>query len=167
MQFLGTKLLLAIYIELFSTIIKEYIQFLESTSVAYIQPSGTKSLLTAYTLLSKRSTFAAYITLAILNISISYSRKLSNFVKIYSDNAKYSGYNNNFIFKLMIFHDICFKADISPKTKMKAFSIMFQGLTLDYYYLNINISAIAINLTRFAILLGIILRELNISKIFS
>ena len=80
-----------------------------------------------------------------LNTSISYSRELSNLAKVYIDNKKYSGCNNSFIFKLTIFHNICLKANILFKVKMKTFSTMFKGLTLDYYYSNISISAVTMN----------------------
>ena len=77
--------------------------------------------------------------------NISFSRKLSNLTKIYGNNAKCCCCNDSFTFKLAIFHDICLKADVSPKLKMKVFSTMFKDIALDYHYSNINISAIAIN----------------------
>lgn len=77
--------------------------------------------------------------------NISHSRELSNLAKIYTDDAKYSSRNNSFTFKLASFYDIYSRADVLPKAKMKAFPIMFKGLALDYYYLNISTSIIIIN----------------------
>lgn len=50
--------------------------------------------------------FTSQLIAAMVTINISYSKKLSNLVKIYIKNAKYSGYNDNFRFKLAIFQDI-------------------------------------------------------------
>jgi hypothetical protein len=35
---------------------------------------------------------------------------------------------------------MCDRADVSQSIKLKAFLIMLKGLTLDYYYSNMNIS---------------------------
>lgn len=66
--------------------------------------------------------------LAIITTSISYNKKLSNLVKTYINNIKYSNYNNSFIFKLTIFHNIYFKVYILFKIKIKAFFIMLKCL---------------------------------------
>src|SRR6266480_3650336 len=50
---------------------------------------------------------------------------------------KYSGENDNFDFKLTMFHDLCNRADIPDHVKMKAFPTMLRSLALDYYYANI------------------------------
>ncbi len=80
-----------------------------------------------------------------ITTSTGHQRKLSNLAKIYTDDAKYSGRNNSFTFKLAIFHDICSRADVPPETKMKAFPTMLKGLALDYYYSNISTITIAMN----------------------
>ena len=80
-----------------------------------------------------------------ITTSIGHDRELSNIVKIYTNNIKYSGHNNNFTFKLAIFHDICSKANIAPKAKMKAFPTMLKGPDLANYSLNIDISDTAMN----------------------
>lgn len=80
-----------------------------------------------------------------VTISIGHGRELSNSVKIYTNDAKYSGCNHNLTFKLAIFQDIFLRANILPKAKIKPFFTMFKGLALDYYYLNISVSTIAIN----------------------
>jgi hypothetical protein len=39
-------------------------------------------------------------------IAKTYSKELANLAKLYTDKAKYSGENNNFDFKLIIFIDL-------------------------------------------------------------
>jgi hypothetical protein len=39
-------------------------------------------------------------------IAKTYSKELANLAKLYTDEAKYSGENNNFNFKLTIFTDL-------------------------------------------------------------
>ena len=82
---------------------------------------------------------------ATVTTSIGHGRELSNLAKIYTDEAKYSGRNDSFTFKLAIFHDICSRADVPPEAKMKAFPTMLKGLALDYYYSNISTSVVALN----------------------
>jgi hypothetical protein len=43
-----------------------------------------------------------------------YGKELANLAKLYTNKSKYSGENDNFNFKLIIFIDLCQKADI-PK----------------------------------------------------
>ena len=59
---------------------------------------------------------------------------------MYTDEAKYSGENDSFTFKLTIFHDICARADVPHEIKLKEFSTMVTGLALEYYYSNVSIS---------------------------
>ena len=61
-------------------------------------------------------------------------------MKIYVNDTKYSGRKYSFIFKPKIFHDICLKANVLPKAKIKIFLIMLKDLALDYYYFNISTS---------------------------
>lgn len=42
------------------------------------------------------------LLIVIVTININYNKKLSNLIKIYINNIKYSGNNNSFIFKLLI-----------------------------------------------------------------
>ena len=72
------------------------------------------------------------------NVSSGHGRKLANLAKMYTDEAKYSGEDDSFAFKLSIFHDVCTRADIPPEAKLKAFPIMLKGLALDYYYSNMS-----------------------------
>ena len=77
------------------------------------------------------------IPLAPAVITQGHGRELSNLAKMYTEESKYSGENNNFDFKLTVFHNICSRANVPEEAKAKAFPIMLHGLTLDYYYLNI------------------------------
>ena len=56
--------------------------------------------------------------------------------KLYTDEFKYSGENDNFDFKLTIFTDLCQKADIPKQEFSQAYSTMLRGLVLNYYYTN-------------------------------
>ncbi len=65
-----------------------------------------------------------------------FERELSILTKLYTNEAKYSDENDSFLYKLIIFHDMCDRADIFHLIKLKVFFIMLKGLTLDYYYEN-------------------------------
>ena len=145
MQFPSTGPPSAVYTQLSGATPGKYMQSSGPTSAAYIKPPGTGPPPAAYAPPGTGSTSAVYTIPAMLNTSTGYGRELSNLAKIYIDNAKYSGRNDSFTFKLAIFHNICLRADVPPKAKMKAFPIMFKGLALDYYYSNISISAVAMN----------------------
>lgn len=116
-----------------------------SISAVYIQSPGTRFSLAVYTLSGTKSTSATYITLAMLNTSISHSKELLNLVKIYINDGKYSGYNNSFIFNLAIFYNIYLSANILFEAKMKAFFTMFKDLALNNCLSNIGISGTVIN----------------------
>jgi hypothetical protein len=65
---------------------------------------------------------------------------LANLAKIYTEDSKYSRENNNFDFKLIIFYNLCRRANI-PKDEdimANAYPIMLCGLALNYYYSNLN-----------------------------
>jgi hypothetical protein len=70
----------------------------------------------------------------------SFGKELANLAKIYMEDSKYSRENNNFDFKLIIFYNLCRRANI-PKDKdimANAYLIILCGLALDYYYSNLN-----------------------------
>ncbi len=67
-----------------------------------------------------------------------YRRELVNLVKLYSDDAKYDGENDNFSFKLIMFNNMCDRVDVCLEIKMKVFSIMLKNSPLNYYYLNMT-----------------------------
>ena len=54
------------------------------------------------------------------------------------EDNKYSREDDNFDFKLIIFYNLCSKADIPQKAKAKAYPTMLCGLALDYYYINLK-----------------------------
>ena len=67
-----------------------------------------------------------------------YGKELANLAKLYIDESKYSGENDNFDFKLTIFTDLCQKADILKQEFSQTYSIILRGLTLDHYYTNLK-----------------------------
>ena len=68
-----------------------------------------------------------------------FSRELTNLAKMYTDESKYSDQNDSLIYKLVIFHDICSRVDLSHAARIKAFSMMLKKSVLNYYYSNISI----------------------------
>ena len=66
--------------------------------------------------------------------------------KVYTDEAKYSGEDDSFDHKLMIFHDLCARSDIPPEVRIKVFPVMLKGLALDHYYSNISANGTPNNL---------------------
>ena len=68
-----------------------------------------------------------------------HEKKIANLIRMYQDKTlKYSEENDSFTYKLSIVHDICDRVDISHEVKIKAFSIMWVGDALDYYYSHIG-----------------------------
>ena len=57
---------------------------------------------------------------------------------MYTEDNKYSGEDDNFDFKLTIFHDLCSRADVPQEAKAKAYPTMLRGLALDHYYTNLK-----------------------------
>ena len=110
------------------------------TSADHTQPSSTGPVYAVQTPSSAINPPAAMST-----TSTGYVGELSNLAKIYTNDAKYSGRNGSFTFRLAIFHDICSRADVPPEAKIKAFPTMLKGLALDYYSSNISISGTAMN----------------------
>jgi hypothetical protein len=78
-------------------------------------------------------------------VTSGFGRELANLAKLYTDESKYSGENDNFDFKLTIFHDLCNRADIPQEAKPRAFPTMLRGLALDHYYSNTNIGGMALS----------------------
>ena len=65
-----------------------------------------------------------------------YRRELNIIIKIYIKESKYKGNRDSFNFKLTIFYNIYWYANILYKTKAKVFPIILKGLVLDFFYLN-------------------------------
>ena len=57
---------------------------------------------------------------------------------MYTEDNKYSGEDDNFDFKLIIFYDLCSRANVPQEAKVKAYLTMLRGLTFDYYYTNLK-----------------------------
>ena len=57
---------------------------------------------------------------------------------MYTEDNKYSKEDNNFDFKLTIFHNLCSRANIPQEAKVKAYPTMLRGLALNYYYTNLK-----------------------------
>jgi hypothetical protein len=68
--------------------------------------------------------------------------------KLYTDEAKYSGENDNFDFKLTIFTDLCQKADIPKQEFSQAYSTMLRGLALDHYYTNLKSNPFSVSFNK-------------------
>jgi len=67
-----------------------------------------------------------------------FGKELTNLAKMYTEDNKYSGEDDNFDFKLTIFYDLCSRADVPQEAKVKAYPIMLRGLALDHYYTNLK-----------------------------
>src|SRR5579871_3421188 len=61
-------------------------------------------------------------------------REVANLAKLYTEEHKYSGENDNFEYKLNIFNNACKRADIPAEGKADAFPTMLKGLALDFYF---------------------------------
>ena len=67
-----------------------------------------------------------------------FGKELTNLAKIYTDESKYTGQDDNFDFKLVIFHDLCGRASVPEEAKVKAYPTMLSNLALDHYYTNLR-----------------------------
>ncbi|POS82713.1 hypothetical protein EPUL_005350, partial [Erysiphe pulchra] len=72
------------------------------------------------------------------NNLVDIGRQSGNLSKIYTEDMKYSGENDNFAYKLMIFNDNCSRAGVAPENFTKVFPTMLKGLAFDFYYANIS-----------------------------
>jgi len=57
---------------------------------------------------------------------------------MYIEDNKYNGENDNFNFKLVIFHNFCNRANIPQKARIRAYPTMLRGLALNYYYTSLK-----------------------------
>ena len=74
---------------------------------------------------------------------------------MYSDEAKYNDENDSWNFKLIIFHDMCVKAEVSETAKLITFSIMLKNLALNYYYSNVSTQKLALNFVQTCVLISV------------
>lgn len=73
-----------------------------------------------------------------------HTKELTQLAKLYTDDLKYSGDNDNFDLKLRIFKDLCMKAEIPQAALPLAVSTMLKGSALEYYYSNVsNVALVA------------------------
>ena len=70
-----------------------------------------------------------------------FGKELTNLAKIYTTESKYTGQDDNFDFKLVIFHDLCGRASVPDEAKAKAYPTMLSNLALDHYYTNLRNTA--------------------------
>ena len=75
---------------------------------------------------------------------MTYSKELANLAKLYTNESKYSGENDNFDFKLTIFMDRCQKADIPKQEFSQAYSTILRGLVLNHYYTNLKSNPLSV-----------------------
>ena len=69
-------------------------------------------------------------------LSTNYVKEIASLAKLYTDENRYSGLNDNFDFKLAIFNNLYKKAGVSQGTKAIAYSTMLRGQALDHYHIN-------------------------------
>jgi hypothetical protein len=60
--------------------------------------------------------------------------ELLNLQEMYTEEEKYSGENDNFDYKLLIFDDLCTLAGVPQAAKTKAYSTMLRGFAQEHYY---------------------------------
>ncbi len=120
--------------------------FIESSSrsilASFILSSSSSSSSSSLSFLSSSESFKSIES--IRTESEGHGKELANLAKLYTNEAKYSGENDTFSFKLTIFHDMCDRADVLQSAKLKAFSIMLKSLTFDYYYSNMFTSTVTV-----------------------
>jgi len=68
--------------------------------------------------------------------AVNYGRDLVTLVKIYIEESKYSGEDDNFNRKLTIFNDLYNRVGIPQEAKIKGFPIILHSITLNFYYKN-------------------------------
>jgi hypothetical protein len=68
--------------------------------------------------------------------AVNYGRDLVTLAKMYTEESKYSGEDDNFDRKLIIFNNLCNRVGIPQKAKIKGFPMMLHSITLNFYYKN-------------------------------
>jgi hypothetical protein len=67
-----------------------------------------------------------------------YGNSLATLEKMYKEDYKYNGQNDNFDHKLGIFYEICMKANVPPRYRNAAYSTMLRRAALDHYHTNLR-----------------------------
>ena len=65
-----------------------------------------------------------------------YGRDLATLAKMYTEESKYSGEDDNFDRKLTIFNDLCDRVGIPQEAKIKGLPTILRSIALDFYYRN-------------------------------
>ncbi len=65
-----------------------------------------------------------------------FCKELADLIKIYRKEDKFKGKDDNFDFKIMIFHDKCNVTELFKNAYMQAASIMLEGRALSHFYSN-------------------------------
>ena len=67
-----------------------------------------------------------------------FNRALANLTKMYTEKMQYGGENDNFDFKLTIFHNLCKRAGIPLNHRNEAYPAMLRDLALEHFFINLN-----------------------------
>jgi hypothetical protein len=67
-----------------------------------------------------------------------YGNSLATLEKMYKEDYKYSGRNDNFDHKLGIFYEMCMKANVPTRYRNAAYSTMLKKAVLDHYHTNLR-----------------------------
>jgi hypothetical protein len=57
---------------------------------------------------------------------------------MYTEDNKYSGEDDSFDFKLIIFYDLCNRADVPQEAKVKTYPTVLRSLAFNHYYTNLK-----------------------------
>src|SRR6202035_3732899 len=68
----------------------------------------------------------------------SFGREITNLAKLYTDEVKYSGEQDNFDFKFEIFQNYCLRAGVPKQAYTIAIPTMLRGLALKYYFTHLK-----------------------------
>ena len=86
------------------------------------------------------STAPVRITQAVDQLALqgNFGREITNLAKLYTDEVKYSGEQDNFDFKFEIFQNYCLRAGVPKQAYIIAIPSMLRGLALKYYFTHLK-----------------------------
>jgi hypothetical protein len=73
-----------------------------------------------------------------LTLQGSFGREITNLTRLYTDEVKYSGEQDNFDFKFEIFQNYCLRAGVPKQAYTIAIPTMLRGLALKYYFTHLK-----------------------------
>lgn len=73
-----------------------------------------------------------------LTLQGSFGREITNLTRLYTDEVKYSGEQDNFDFKFEIFQNYCLRAGVPKQVYTIAIPTMLRGLALKYYFTHLK-----------------------------